>query len=169
MCGCCLRDAIRLAYQSIVSSWTEPRGRQRNPLQLTQPSQGRARVTAPYHSSSTAGFAPAARQPSKRGAVHSTQAQQSPEACSSTRGDALPDAARNFRLHCRNHIACVGKRLLHTSNNLAEMTSCVRHQRSFQTVTSSVSGSPPPPCNARLDRHDVARIRDVESHIWLTI
>jgi hypothetical protein len=33
----------------------------------------------------------------------------------------------------------------------------------------TVSGSPPPPCNARLDRHDVARIRDVESHIWLTI
>jgi len=32
-----------------------------------------------------------------------------------------------------------------------------------------VSGSPPPPCNARLDRHDVAHIRDVESHIWLTI
>jgi transposase-like protein len=26
-----------------------------------------------------------------------------------------------------------------------------------------------PPCNARLDRHDVAHIRDVESHIWLTI
>jgi hypothetical protein len=32
----------------------------------------------------------------------------------------------------------------------------------------TVSGSPPPP-NARLDRHDVAHIRDVESHIWLTI
>jgi hypothetical protein len=32
-----------------------------------------------------------------------------------------------------------------------------------------VSGSPPPPCTARLDRHDVAHIRDVESHIWLTI
>jgi hypothetical protein len=32
-----------------------------------------------------------------------------------------------------------------------------------------VSGSPPPPCNARPDRHDVAHIRDVESHIWLTI
>jgi len=33
----------------------------------------------------------------------------------------------------------------------------------------NVSGSPPPSCNARLGRHDVAHIRDVESHIWLTI
>ena len=33
----------------------------------------------------------------------------------------------------------------------------------------SVSGFPPPPCNARAARHDAAHIRDVELHIWSTI
>ncbi len=32
-----------------------------------------------------------------------------------------------------------------------------------------VSGCPPPPCNARPDRHDAVHIGDVETHIWSTI
>jgi hypothetical protein len=39
----------------------------------------------------------------------------------------------------------------------------------LESPIPDVSGSPLPPCNARLGRHDVAHIGDVESHIWSTI
>jgi len=90
--------------------------------------------------------------------------------------DALWKRASRYFLHTRLYAACHGDAAnyyfagvtvspsLENSDYQGSPSKCIGKVHKL-----IVSGSPPPPCNARATRHDAAHIRDVESHLWSTI